>query len=92
MAMQQSNSSITHTTYQATPDITLSQEPKALTVVLMDTTVGHSASLSFDGTNDAVVLSGGILQSYKFEHRLVGLTKIWLKASNTANVQVIAEQ
>ena len=95
--MQQANPSIAHTTYQTLPDVTLNQEPKALTVILMDTTVGHTAGISFDGSTDAVVLSGGILQSYKFEHRIIstakdGTFKIWMKASNTANVQVIAEQ
>lgn len=95
--MQQANPSVSHTSYQTNPDVTLTQEPKTLTVVLMDTTAGHTAGISFDGVNDAVLLSGGILQSFTFHHRIVsgakdGTLKIWLKASNTANVQIIAEQ
>ena len=95
--MQQANPSITQSTYQAAANVKLNQEPKSLTVVLMDTTAGHTAAISFDGVTDALVLSGGILQSYKFEHRIISTAKdgtlsIWIKASNTANVQIIAEQ
>ena len=88
--MQQLNSSITHTTYQTLPDVTWN-EPKTLTVVLMDATAAHTAAISFDGTNDAVSLLSGVYPYHKFENRLVNVSKIWIKAGQTSNVQLIAE-
>ena len=91
MPIQQQVVSVSHTTYQTASDVILTQESKDLTVVLLDVTAGHTAQASFDGVNDACSLLAVAYQWHRFKSRNTAL-KIWLKASATANVQVIAEQ
>lgn len=76
--------------YATSPDVVIPFVPKVIRVCCMGTAA--MPSVSFDGLTDAAVLLNDVKSpSSVMEWRWQMGQKVWIKASSTVDVQIIAE-
>jgi len=81
--------SVTATSYNTEPDITIGFEPDSIMFTNRNTTAGDEIRISFDGSNDHGELVGGLVPALEFKTKRM---KIWLKriGAGTSSVHVMA--